>query len=353
MGKHTLVIILVMITAAGMLLACGGKTKVEFKSKQVVAPKIIGIGYGFGDGAEKKAREAAVFEATAQCDPRSIHFDYLRVDSYTMFKMDKVGSCDINIVKTEKLDNGGVMVVAEALRTREALKNMRFMTTVNFTLNCKGDKLRRRAEKCNSLIYEKALTHFAQKQYDSVPEKMKGNFTFFLIDKMDDGKKMTVNVSAYVGLAKGKLDKAEKSMVLMNAWRSQCALGNGDSAAPIFAKAMKLTPNATYAEEYAVFELSRNNLKVARKGIKKAIKLSPYESKYLKILYQIEKQSGNEAGMAEVQKSLEEMEAWEDNPGADLTNNFQYRTKVRWEEGGKQDSGGMIHFREATDEDDE
>lgn len=351
MGKHKLMMVVLTVLIVCFMLACMGKTKVEFKSKQIVNPTVTGLGYAWGKDAEKNAREAAIFEATAQCDPRSIMFDYLRVDGYTMFKMNKNGSCDINITNTEKLPGGGFKVTAEALRSSEAVKDMRFMTTVNFTLNCKGETLKERATKCNAMIYEKSLTSFAEKKYGTVPEKMKGNFTFFLIDKQDDGKKMTANVSAFVGLAQGKLSKEEKSMVLMNAWRSSCK--NGVGADGIFYKAYKLTPNANYAEEFALSKIKKKDWKTARKVIKRAIKMSPYESRYLKILYKIEQEDGDELAMEKVQKKLEEMKAWEQDSGADITSTLHYSTSVRWEEGGTEDTTGTVMFRQATDEDDE
>ncbi len=335
----------------GLFAGCAYTPKVEF-AKANAEKTVVGVGYGWGEKAEEKARTAAINETTVLAVPRSIEFTYLRVGPYTMFKTDKVDEADLTLGDPEKLPDGGIKITATAPRSTESLRAMQFMTVAHFEVACEGDTFKARLKKCNGLMYERAMSASATRKFGTVPEKIRGNFTFFDIDRQDNGKsKMTVKAKAFVGfLGTGKLDASEKSMVLMNAWRRTCASGNGDKASPIFRQAYKANPNARQAMEYALFEMKENRLKNAIWATKAAIKINPHELDYVKVLYQLYKQTGDTASMNKIQDKLVELEAWEENPGADITTGLSYKQTIRWTSGEEEsNSSGMINFREVDE----
>ncbi|RJO66618.1 MAG: hypothetical protein C4523_11885, partial [Myxococcales bacterium] len=289
------------------------------------------------------------WEALALSVPRSIEFTYFRVGPYMMFKTEKVESAEIKIVETKQLPDGGYVALAQAARSSEAQRWMKFKTAAVFEVECEGETLRERYQRCETSIYDRAMQVFAVRKFGELPEKLKGNYTFFFLDREDDGKdEMTAKVMVFVGfLGSGKLEPEEKGMVLMNAWRNAVARGAGGLGAAIYKQAIKAYPNATYAKEFGLYEFSQNRLDNAIMAINDAIKIAPYEVEYLKILYQIYKKKNDQGKMDELQKKLQELESWDENPGEDITGAFQYKSKITWtERGDEKTPSGIIQFRE-------
>ena len=354
--KPSYYLTMISVLMLGVTIAsCSGTPKVRYNKVSNLQNTVIGEGYAWGDDAEQKATAAAVLEATVLSVPRSVEFNFLKVDGYEMFKTEKVEYTETKILATEKLPDGGVRVTVEGKRSSQSMRAMRFMNAAHFTITSRLPTFKERVEQINLRLFDKALKHFAIRNYGEVPEKLKGNFTFFKIERQDDGiSKMEAKVCVFAGTGKGALTKQEKGMVLMNAWRAQCANGKGEKASPVFQKAIKIYPNSAFNEEYAMFEMSQNRFKNAINALTEATKISPHEVKYYKILYQLYKKTENQPKMDTMQAQLEELEAWDENPGEDITSGFRYRTKIKWSDGSNEnEKEGMIHFRDADLEEDE
>lgn len=354
--KPSYYLAVISVLVLGMTVAsCSGTPKVRYDKVSNLQNTVIGEGYAWGDDAERKATEAAVLEATVLSVPRSVEFNFLKVDGYEMLKTEKVEYGETKILTTEKLPDGGVRVTVEGKRSSESMRAMRFMTAAHFSITSRLPTFRERVEQVNRRLFDRAMKHFAKRNYGEVPEKLKGNFTFFNIERQDNGtSKMVAKVSVFAGTGKGALTKQEKGMVLMNAWRAQCANGKGEKASPVFQKAIDVYPSSAFYEEYAMFEMSQNRFENAIRALTRATKINPQEVKYYKILYQLYKKTDNQPKMEAMQTQLEELEAWDENPGEDITSGFRYHTKIKWSDGGNEnEKEGMIHFRDADIEEDE
>ncbi len=348
MTALTAVFVAVLATA---FIGCSGVPKVEYKKIRPF-PQVFTKGYGWGENAEEIATHQALLEAAALTKPRAIEFTYLRVGPYEMFKTEQVEEIDAKVLGAKALQDGGMVATVQTNRDQEALREMKYMVSANFKHVCKAPTFRARHEKCQGEIYERAMKEFAVRKFGKVPEKLLGNYTFFVLNREDDGKKtLTLNVAVVVGfLGTGKLSKDEKGMVLMNAWRSACASGAGQRATPIFKQVMATNPSAEFAKEYAAFEMAAKRYNNSIAAMRKAIKMNPHDLENYKVLYQLYKQKGDSASMAKVEQKLVEMEAWEENPGADITSTLQYKQRVRWTEAGDERSpSGLIQFREVDE----
>jgi len=336
------------VAAAALMgaILMGCSTKIIYKQMDPDT-EVIGVGYGWGENAEETARQAAIEEATALAIPRSLVFSYLRATPYTLFKTDLMDSTEVKVSDPRKLPDGGVEITAKAMRSSKVKQAMRLMRVANFEVTCEGDTFRKRVEGCRTEVLEKAMEIYALDHFSTIPEKLKGNYTFLGLDRKDDGKKMVAKVAVIVGfLGQGKLTKEEKSTVLMNAWLTVRNKNQAEALA-IFKRAMKINPGAGDAYDFAMYEMGHDRIDNAIMAIKLAIQYAPQEVSYLKILYQLYKKKDNAPMMAEVEKQLKSLEMWEENPGADLTTNITYTEKIKWTEGTEsREATGVIYFRE-------
>ena len=352
----TLGLLLAMLLLAS---ACSGTPKYVFKKSRVLPP-IMATGYGWGDKAEEKAKREAEKLATAMVIPNSLEFNYLQVDSYSMFKIKKVDYTDIKILKTQQLEDGGYSAIAQGQRSNQVIKDMRFKRPLHFEVECEGETFAERTQSCTGQFLQKAAMLTALNRFKEIPKKMRGGFTLYSMERIDDGKdEQVLKAVVFVGIkGKGDLEPEERAMVLMNAWHNTVAHDQNVDATALYQKAMATmkkmigyVPAANFAREYALFEMSHNRLQNAIAGIKDALLINPHEMEYNKILYQLYKKSGNKAKMEEIQKHLQQLEMWEENVGADITGGFKFRQKIKWVEGGEeQDPDGMIHFQEMDEE---
>ena len=349
--KTRSIFILSVALFAALLLTCGCSKKVRVEIKQIKAkPEVEVTGYGWGDMGEEQAIKAARLEATSLAIPRSMEFTFLQVPPYSLFKTEKVEYTNVEIAETEQLPDveGTWVAKATARRSNATLQAMRHMRVISFNLTCKAETFEERVAECNSRLYETAMIESAKKHFGKFPEKMRGNFTFFYINREDNGKdSLKLETAVFVGfLGAGEITREERSTVLTNAWNNAVKNGQGAQAAPIYRMAFEAYPNSAFAKEFALFEMSENRLDNAILALNDAIKLNPHDLELVKILYQLYKKQGDTAMMDKIEDKLVELEAWEENPGADITNTFKYRYKVKWTEEGESEPSGMIHFRE-------
>jgi hypothetical protein len=351
MKRWSLVVACVALALTLTAIACSSRPEVVFQRGGYLSEEVTGVGIAWGDKAREKATKEAIAEATAKALPRALEFTYLRVDQYVMFRTTLAERAKTEVVSTETLPDGGVKVVAKAVRGSQSMTAMRHMQTANITFTCQGETYRERWEACEALIYSSALEAYAMRNYNKVPEKMRGNFTFFEITREDNGKKMVVNAISFVGMGAGQLEPRERGMVLMNAWRRMAQAGKGEESIELYKRAFEAYPNANIAEEFALFEMNQNRLNYAAWAIRQAIKLNPYEMRYMKMLYEIYKKQGDTVRMAKLQKELEELEAWEDDMGEDITSTATFSTEIRWTNSqGETEEEGTVRFQDSSDQ---
>lgn len=345
------VVIAVVALALGAL-ACSSGPKVVFQQGSYLAEQVTGVGVAWGPGARERAEKHATEEALSKALPRAMEFTYLRADQYTLFRTTLKNKIPVTVTSTETLPDGGVKVQVKAARGTESMRAMRHMLTANITLTCKGETYRERWEQCETRIYSTAMEVYAKRNFRTVPEKMRGNFTFFEIEREDnDRNRMTVNMIVFVGMARGDIEPREKGMVYMNAWRMATRAGKGQESVALYSKAQEASPNAAYAEEFALFELSENRLNNAAWAIRQAMKLRPYELRYTRMLYDVYRRMGDTQQMAKVRQELEELEAWTEDMGSDIGSSITFSTEIRWTNpDGQVDEEGTIRFQDASNQ---
>ncbi len=340
-----------LVLLLALLASCASNPKATFvklKSTSVVK----GVGYSWGEDAEKNAKKNALKEASAIAQPSSIEFTYMQEGPYTIFRTKEIDQSPAEIISTKQLDDGGYMAIAKANRTGKALKKVQYTRFADITVEDKSEKFQSRALNSYALALEEAITQSAEYKYGKVPPKMKGQLTFHSISRMDDGKKMRLRMAVYVGfIGQGSLSKQERAMVYMNAWRQACCKSRGEIASVLYEKAVLIYPNADYYEEFASWAIVNDHLKQAIVALEKANNKNPYNIKYLKKLYQLYSLVGYNKKAKTAEAKLIELEAFEENLGTDLSEGLRYHSKIRWStDGEEEDPEGTIHFTDVDDE---
>lgn len=339
-----------------ILAGCATGLSVTYRTESNVLAEVPATGYGFGPKAKEDAEAAALADATALAEPKGMAFSFMRADAFEMFRLDRQGSPEVEITGGKALPDDGYVATATATRSPKAQKDMRYATSSNFVLTCKGATLKERAERCLSRAYDEAVKYEATKKFGKLPAKARGALTFYELSRKDDGRLMTVAVSVNVSfVGAGDLSEPEILLVFKNAWKQSIASGHDGSAMSIYLRAKQLVPKAdamtSFAMDVALYENTKNRLDNAIRAALDAVDLSPSYLDPLRLLFQLYKKQGNQAKLEKVVERLHQLESWEDDPGVDLTNNFKYDEKVKWTDGqSNEDSpGSMIRFREVDD----
>ena len=340
----------------GSLAGCATGLSVSYRTESNVLAEVSATGYGYGPKAKEMAEQAAVVDATALSEPKATTFSFMRVDAFEMLRLDRQVSPEVDVAEGKALPDGGYVITATVNRSPKAQKDMRYATSVNFVLTCKGATLAERAERCLSRAYDEAFKHEAIKKFGKLPGKARGALTFYELSRKDDGRVMTVTTSVNVTfVGAGDLSDAEKLLVFQNAWKQSIAAGHDGNAMTIYNRAKQVVPKVdamtTFAMDVALFENSKNRTDNAVRAALDAVDLSPNYLDPLRLLFQLYKKQGNQAKLAKVVERLHQLENWEEDPGVDLTNNFKYDQKIKWTDGQSSDDSpaSMIRFREVDE----
>ncbi len=339
-----------LIAVLLMSASCSAKPKALFVQKNATAV-VKGYGYAWGENAEEQAKELALKEAMVIADPNSVHFTYMHEEPYTIFRTRETANAEAKIVGVQETPDGGFMAVAEATRSGNAMKKIMYTRYADITVVDKSPTLQERLTNAYTLAVEEAIKQSAVYKYNAVPAKMRGDLTFHSIERQDNGRVLKLRMLVYVGfVGQGKLSSEEKAMVYMNAWRQACTHNKGEMAKILYEKAVRFFPSAAYHEEFAAWAISKNRLRDAVTALEAANRQDQYSVKYLSKLYQLYKKLGDTAKAQAAEAKLIELEAFDDNIGADLSSGFEYKSKIKWEEQGNDQPEGMIYFRDITDE---
>ena len=379
MNRQTVVVVFVaMLLLVLGATSCKTVAKHEFKGVRV-EKEIEVVGYGWGENAEQDAKKMAARLAIAAAKPATLTFEYMHDQPFSMFTTSLGNSnVEVEIVRTESLPDGGYKAVAKAVRTQKVKKRMQNTRALILTVTSKKDSFKERVREVRELAYEQAVLRLAMSQFkvdkkSELPEKMKGGLWIFSFDIDDDGSKAKGTLVTYAKVKKGSLDNNEKARLLMNAWRNAILLAELDEDAQedmlddlqdrmedvtmedldyhsIFDKMLKLRlePDyATYFEEFAAFSLKQKEYRDAVRAMEKAVELAPFKLDYQKKLYQVVKKAGDRKKMEEWRTKLEQVEVFDDELGADLTDGMKYTRRYRWKDTEETDMKGVIRFKEA------
>jgi|GEM_PF-3975070 len=339
-----------LIAVLVMAMSCSAKPKAVFVQRNATAI-VKGYGYAWGENAEEQAKELALKEAAMIADPNSVHYTYMHEEPYTIFRTRDTSKAEAKIVGVQETADGGFMAIAEANRSGNALKKIMYTRYADITIVEKSLTLKDRLNNAYTMAVEEAIKQSAMYKYDKVPAKMRGDLTFHSIERLDNGKTLKLRMMVYVGfVGQGDLSKEEKAMVYMNAWRQACIHNKGEMAKVLYEKAIKFSPNADYYEEFAAWAIANKHLRDAVTALEAANRENQYSVKYLSKLYQLYKTLGDTGKAQAAEAKLIELEAFDDNIGADISSGFEYKSKVKWEEQGNDQPEGMIYFRDISDE---
>ncbi len=373
----------VVVFVVAMLVLCGAtscKTVAKHEFRTVRVEKEIEItGYGWGENAEETAKNMAARLAIAAVKPGTLTFEYMHDKPFSMFTTSLGNSnVEVEMIGTEKLPDGGVKAVAKATRTQKVKKRMQNTRALVLSITSKKDTFEERVREIRELAYEQAVLRLGKEQFrvdknEQLPEKMKGGLWIFSFDIEDDGSTSKGTLTAYAKVKKGSLDANEKARLLMNAWRNAILLAemNEDEQEDmldhlqgrmedvtmedldyhaIFNKMLKLRLEPDYAayfEEFAAFSLKQKEYNDAVRAMEKAVELAPFKLDYQKKLYQIVKKTNDRKKLEKWRTTLEQVEVFEDELGADLTGGMKYTRRYRWKDIEETDEAGVIRFKEA------